>query len=255
MDIFSLENKVAVVTGSAQGMGKAIAKLLAGRGAKVALLDVLGDEIKAVVDEITGDGGRASSWEIDVSDRASVDRVFGEVSEKFGRIDILINNAGVFDPKPIWELEEDEWDKTININLKGQFLCAKRAALEMKKNNWGRIVNIASVASGQLGIGISGGSHYTSSKGGVLGLTETLAIELAPEGINVNAVSPGVIDTKMVDEAGFTDEAMAELLNGVPLKRKGTPEDIAYPVLFLASEESAYITGANLVVDGGWLAS
>ena len=143
----------------------------------------------------------------------------------------------------------------LDINLKGQFFCAKQAAKEMAKNKWGRIINIASVASGQVGVGISGGAHYTASKGGVIGLTETLAIEWAELGINVNAVAPGAIDTPMIQEAKLPEEALKAMLNQVPLKRIGRAEEVSALVVFLASEEASYITGATFYVDGGWLAA
>ena len=143
----------------------------------------------------------------------------------------------------------------ININLKGQFLCAQRAAKEMAKNKWGRIVNIASVASGQVGVGIAGGVHYTASKGGIIGMTETLAIEWAPLGITVNVIGPGAIDTPMVSAAQIPKEAFAGMLAKIPLKRMGRPEEIAAAGVFLASPEASYVTGATLFVDGGWLAA
>ena len=191
---------------------------------------------------------------MDVSNAQEVDGVFGEVAAKFGRLDILINNAGI-EPKTAAELTEAEWERMININLKGQFLCAQRAAKEMAKNKWGRIVNIASVASGQVGVGIAGGVHYTASKGGIIGMTETLAIEWAPLGITVNVIGPGAIDTPMVSAAQIPKEAFAGMLAKIPLKRMGRPEEIAAAGVFLASPEASYVTGATLFVDGGWLAA
>ncbi|MBI4193168.1 MAG: SDR family oxidoreductase [Candidatus Colwellbacteria bacterium] len=134
-------------------------------------------------------------------------------------------------------------------------MCAQRAAREMAKHNWGRIINIASIASGQVGVGIAGAAHYTASKGGVLGMTETLAVELAPFGITVNAIAPGAIDTPMVQAAQIPEEAMKALLSSVPLKRIGRPEEVAAAAVFFASEEASYVTGATLYVDGGWLAA
>ncbi len=170
-------------------------------------------------------------------------------------MDILVNNAGIYAPKPALLLTEEEWDKTIDVNLKGQFLCAQRAAKEMAKNKWGRIINIASIASGQVGIGIMGGAHYTASKGGIIGMTETLAIEFAPLGINVNVIGPGAIDTPMVQAAQMPKEVMDGLVQRIPLKRIGKPEEVSAMVVFLASEESSYVTGATFHVDGGWLAT
>ncbi len=252
--MFDLTNKVALVTGARRGMGKSHALALAKQGAKVAVTDISQEECQLVVDEIKSMGGEAIALKMDVSNKADVDAVFNEVVKQFGRLDILVNNAGIFAPKAALELTEEDWDKTISINLKGEFLCAQRAAKEMAKNNWGRIINIASIASGGVGVGISGGAHYTASKGGIIGMTETLADEWAPMGINVNAIGPGAIDTPMVSGA-LTKEATDALLAGVPLKRIGKPEEVSAAVVFLASEEASYITGATFYVDGGWLAA
>lgn len=252
--MFELKNKVALVTGARRGMGKAHALTLAKQGARVAVTDINLNDCQKVADEIKAAGGDAVAYKLDVSNAAEVDAVVSQVAKQYGRLDILVNNAGIYDPKPALELTEDDWEKTIQINLKGQFLCAQRAAREMAKNKWGRIINIASVASGQVGVGIAGGAHYTASKGGIIGLTETLAVEWAPLGITVNAIGPGAIDTPMVAGAGFTPEALAGLLARVPLKRMGRPEEISALVVFLASEEASYVTGATCFADGGWLA-
>ena len=204
---------------------------------------------------IKAKGGEAICLKMDVSKKSDVDAGFDEVIKQFGRLDILVNNAGIFAPKPALLLTEEEWDKTIDINLKGQFLCAQRAAKEMAKNKWGRIINIASVASGQVGVGIMGGVHYTASKGGVIGMTETMAIEFAPLGITVNVIGPGAIDTPMIQAAQIPKEAMDGMIQRIPLKRIGRPEEISAMVVFLASEESSYVTGATFYVDGGWLAT
>jgi len=252
--MFDLKNKVALVTGARRGMGKADALALAAQGAKVAVTDIDLAECQVVVNEIKAKGGEAAAFKMDVSSAAEVDQVITAVVAQFGRLDILVNNAGIYAPKPALDLTEADWEKTIAINLKGQFLCAQRAAREMAKNKWGRIVNIASVASGQIGVGIAGGAHYTASKGGGLGMTETLADEWAALGINVNAIAPGAIDTPMVSASQIPKEAMDALLAKVPLKRIGRPEEVAAAVVFLVSEEASYITGATLYVDGGWLA-
>jgi len=251
--MFELHNKVALVTGGRQGMGKADALLLAKQGAKVVVTDVELEGCQMVVNEIIAGGGEAVAFVMDVANKAEVEAVFDAVIEKYGRLDILVNNAGIYHSTAALELGEEEWSKLININLKGQFFCAQRAAKEMAKNGWGRIINIASIASGQTGVGIAGGLHYTASKGGVVAMTETMAIEFAPLGVNVNCIAPGAIDTPMAHAADMPKEAMAGLIGRLPLKRMGTPEEIAAAVLFLASEEASYITGALLHVDGGWL--
>lgn len=236
-------------------MGKSHALTLAKQGAKVAVTDIDLNECQAVVAEIKQNGGEAAAFKMDVSNAAEVNQVFDAVISQFGRLDVLVNNAGIYLSKPALELTEEEWEQTIHINLKGQFLCAQRAAREMAKNKWGRIINISSVASGQTGIGIAGGAHYTASKGGVIGMTETLAVEWAPLGINVNVVAPGAIDTPMVQAAQIPKEAMDAMLQHVPLKRIGRSEEVSAMVAFLASEEASYITGATFYVDGGWLAA
>ncbi len=253
--MFNLKDKVALVTGARRGMGRADAVALAKQGAKVVVTDIDLVECKEVVEEIDKNNGEAIALKMDVTDKKEIDEVFDKVVQEYGRVDILINNAGIYSPKPALDLSEEEWDKMIRVNLTGQFLCAQRAAKEMTKNEWGRIINIASVASGQTGVGIAGGAHYTASKGGVLGMTETLAIELAEYGITVNAIAPGAIDTPMIKDAGIDEKALEGLLTKVPLKRVGTPEEIAAMVIYLASEESSYSTGAVFYVDGGWLAS
>lgn len=253
--MFDLTEKVALVTGGRRGMGKSHALALSHQGATVVVTDIDQTECQAVVDEIAGAGGVARCYEMDVSSAERVDDIITNVVEEFGRLDILVNNAGIYEPKPALELTEDEWERTIHINLKGQFLCAQRAARAMQKNAWGRIVNISSVASGQVGVGIAGGAHYTASKGGVIALTETLASEWAPLGILVNSVAPGAIDTPMASVKDIPNDILEATLAKIPLKRFGKPEEVAALVVFLASEESSYITGATFYVDGGWLAA
>ena len=253
--MFNLQGKVALVTGARRGMGKAHALALAAQGATVVITDVNQSECEFVADEVRTKGGETTCHKLDVSNKADVDRVFDEVIAKYGRLDILVNNAGIYQPKPFLEMTEEEWDRTIDINLKGEFLCAQRAAKEMAKNKWGRIINIASIASGGVGVGIAGGAHYTASKGGIIGMSETLAIELAPFGITVNVIGPGAIDTPMVGAASLPKEVMDAMLAGVPMKRMGRPEEVSAAVVFLASDEASYVTGATLYVDGGWLAA
>jgi len=254
--MFDLTGKIALVTGAKRGMGRAHALALAGQGAKVVVTNRSVEGCQAVVDEIISKGGEAVCFGMDVTNKAEVEQVFDEVIKKFGRLDILVNNAGIYAPKPALELTEEEWEKTIHVNLKGQFLCAQRAAKEMARNKWGRIINISSIASGGVGIGFAGAAHYAASKGGIIGMTETLAAEWAELGINVNVIAPGAIDTPMVREPGkeLTGELAEEIVQRVPLKRIGKPEEVSAMVVFLASEEASYVTGATFYVDGGWLA-
>lgn len=253
--MFNLNGKVALVTGARRGMGRTHALLLAEQGAKVVITDINITECELVADEVRTKGGDVICFEMDVSNRANVESVFDQVIEKYGRLDILVNNAGIYQSKPFLEMSEADWNRTIDINLKGYFFCAQRAAKEMMKNKYGRIINIASIASGGVGVGIAGGAHYTASKGGIIGMTETLAVELAPFGITVNAIGPGAIDTPMVQAASLPKEVMDAMLSGVPLKRMGRPEEVSSAVVFLASDEASYVTGATLYVDGGWLAA
>ncbi len=255
--MFELKDKIALVTGARQGMGKSHALVLAGQGAKVVVTNRTIEGCQEVVDEIISKGGEAVCFGMDVTNKAEIDNVFDEVVKKYGRLDILVNNAGIYVPKPALEMTEEEWDMMIDINLKGQFLCAQRAAKEMMKNKWGRIINISSIASGGAGIGFFGAAHYAASKGGIIGMTETLATEWADLGINVNAIGPGAIDTPMVRQPGkeIGKETNEEIMSRVPLKRIGKPEEISAMVVFLASEEASYVTGATFYVDGGWLAS
>ncbi len=253
--MFTLYGKIALITGAGSGMGRADAIALASQGAKVILTGRKQSDCDAVAEEIDAQGGESYAYHMDVSKKDEIDAVFDTVVSHFGRVDILVNNAGIFKPKPALDITEEEWDEMLAINLKGQFLCAQRAAREMRKNKWGRIINISSIASGGTGIGIAGAAHYTASKGGVLGMTETLADEWAQYGITVNAIAPGAIDTPMVKASNMPKEAMQTMLAHIPLGRMGKPEEISAAVVFLASEEASYITGATLCVDGGWLSS
>lgn len=253
--MFDLTGKVALVTGARRGMGRAHALALAKQGATVAITDVNAKDCQPVIEEIKGLGGKGACFKMDVSNPKEVNKVFTAVVKMFGRLDILVNNAGIYFSKPALELTERDWDKMIDINLKGQFFCAQRAAKEMAKNKWGRIINIASVASGQVGVGIAGGAHYTASKGGIIGMSETLAVEWAPLGITVNVIGPGAIDTPMAQAVDMPKPVLDALMSRIPLKRMGKSEEVSAAVVFLASAEASYVTGATLFVDGGWLAS
>jgi len=252
--MFSLKNKVALVTGARRGIGKGIALALAEAGAKVVVTDIDEKECQEVVKEIEKLGSKGLAKKLDVTNKKEVEEAVKLAVDKFGKLDILVNNAGICPFKPFLELTEEDWDKVLDINLKGYFFCAQAAAKEMVKQKWGRIINIASVAMGQIGIGFPNIVHYVASKGGVAGMTEALAVELAPFNINVNAIAPGVIETKMAEPV-ISDPAVREAtLKRVPKARVGQPKDIAQAVVYLASEEADYVTGVILVVDGGWLA-
>ncbi len=236
-------------------MGKSHAIALAKQGVKVVVTDIDQADCQKVVDEIKNFNGEAIAFKLDVSDKSEVDSVVAEIVKKFGQLDILVNNAGICQFKPFLELSEEDWDRTIDINLKGEFLCAQAAAKVMKEKKGGAIVNIASVAMGQQGIGMPNIAHYCASKGGVAAMTEALATELAPFNIRVNAIAPGMIETPMIDVVKSDPKMLEAMLQRVPLKRVGRPEEISELVVFLASDSSSYMTGAVVVIDGGWLAT
>lgn len=250
-----LKNKVAIITGARRGMGRAHALALAGAGAKVVVADISQEDCEKVVKEIEKNRGEAMAVKCDVSKKSEVENLVKSAVDKWGKIDILINNAGICQFKPFLDLTEEDWDRTIDINLKGYFLCAQTAAKEMVKQKSGVIINVASIAMGQVGVGFSTLAHYCASKGGIVGLTETLAIELAPHNIRVNAVAPGAIDTPMVDSLKADSKTMEGTLARIPMHRMGRSGEVANLVLFLASDESSYMTGSTVVVDGGWLAN
>lgn len=242
-----LEGKVALVTGASRGIGREIALELAREGVSVAV-NYAGSEAKAleVVDEIKAMGQDAFAIQADVSNSESVNEMVKETIERFGKLDILVNNAGITKDNLLMRMKESEWDDVININLKGVFLCTKAVTRQMMKQRSGRIINISSI------VGVSGNpgqANYVAAKSGVIGLTKTSAKELSSRGITVNAVAPGFITTDMTDK--LNEDVKTEMLKQIPLARFGEPKDIARTVVFLASEDSAYMTGQTLHVDGG----
>lgn len=252
--MFDLTGKVAFVTGASSGIGKASAIALADQGAKVAVAARRIDRLNALVEEIKAKGHEALAVQMDVTKKEDILNAINQTVQAYSRLDILVNNAGVAEFVPFLDMTEQQWDKTIDTNLKGYFLVAQEAAREMAKNTWGRIINIASIASGGVGVGFPSVAHYCASKGGIVAMTEALADELAPMGILVNCIGPGVIETEMTQDI-LKDPAQAKVfLSRVPLKRAGKPEEIAGAVVYLASNESSYTTGSTLYIDGGWLA-
>ncbi|OGM15708.1 hypothetical protein A2V56_05605 [Candidatus Woesebacteria bacterium RBG_19FT_COMBO_42_9] len=255
MAMFDLTGKYAFVTGSSRGIGSGIALALAKQGANVAVNCVTNlEKCDLISNEIKNIGRDSFSTQADVSKKDQVQNIFNQVREKWGRLDILVNNAGVIDYSDFENITEESWDRVLDINLKGQFLCAQEAVKLMKTNNWGRIINIASISSGGVGIGFKSISHYTASKGGVVALTENMAIELAKYGINVNAIAPGAIESDMSNALRSDENLIKETLKNIPKGRIGKPEDIGAAAVFLASNEADYITGTVIYVDGGWLA-
>ncbi len=249
-----LKDKVAIITGARRGMGRTHALALAKEGAKVVVSDISLEDCQKVVDEIKSAGGEGIAVKCDVAKKQEVEKMIKETLKKFGKIDILVNNAGIASFKPFLEMTEEEWDRTLDINLKGYFLCAQACAKEMAKQKSGVMINIASVAMGQTGIGFPTLVHYCASKGGIVGMTEALAAELAPYNIRVNAIAPGLIETPMIDPIKQDSKAMEAMLTRVPMRRVGKPEEVSELVSFLASDKSSYITGSVMVIDGGWLA-
>ena len=247
-----LENKVALISGGARGMGAAEAKLFAQEGAKVVIGDVLdeeGHQTEATINEV---GGECLFVHLDVTDETSWGKAVEEAVDRFGKLDILVNNAGVGGGRGMVEdTTVESWDRIMNINAKGVFLGTKAAIPEMRRAGGGSIINISSVY-GLVGSG--GSSAYHASKGAVRLLTKSTAIQYAAEGIRANSVHPGIIETPMTEAIMSDAERNQRWINNTPAGRRGKPEDVAYGVLFLASDESSFMTGSELVIDGGFTA-
>jgi 3-oxoacyl-[acyl-carrier protein] reductase len=240
-----LDARVALVTGASRGIGRAIALTLAARGATV-VAAARGDNARGTVDAIAAAGGKADAASVDVTDAASVGKAVADALGKYGRLDVLVNNAGMAKDQLMLRMKRDDWDSVIAVNLTAAFTCVQAVLKTMVKQRSGRIITITSVV-GQAGN--AGQANYAASKAGLIGFTKALALELAPRNITVNAVAPGMIDTDMTRAIGAqAHEAWTER---IPLQRLGTPEDVAGAVAFLASDEAAYITGQVLAVNGG----
>lgn len=240
------QGKVAIVTGASRGIGRSIALLLAAKGAKIVAVDVNEEGTSALVNEIKASGGDAVGVQGNVTVADDAEKMVDKAVEAFGRLDILINNAGITRDGLLLRMKDEDWDAVLNVNLKGAFLCTRAAAKVMTKQRYGRIINIASVV-GQMGN--TGQANYCASKAGIIGLTKSNARELARRSVTVNAVAPGFIATDMTD--ALPDKVKQELLAQIPLERLGSADDIAHAVLFLAAEASAYITGQVIAVNGG----
>lgn len=256
-----LENRTALITGGGRGIGRAIALKLASEGAKVAVADIVKRTAEAVATEIDPDGKRAMAVQVDVTDRTQVLAMVGKVAEALGPIDIFFNNAGVIRIQEFLEIEEEEWDRVLNINLKGVFLCGQAVGRHMVDNPTNsltrKIINTASLASF---VGTTDMAPYCASKAGVMSLTRSMSLALAEHNITVNALAPGIVDTDMwtlIDEqrseaAGVAaGEPMRKRVASIPLKRAATADDIANVASFLASSDSDYITGQTYQIDGG----
>ncbi len=250
-----VDQKTALITGAACGIGKATAHLLAQEGAKVAVTDVNDKEGKSLVDEINATGGSAKYWHLDTSDEDNVQKVFSEVAREFGSIDILVNNAGIAGvEKPTHEISKEEWEKLMSINVTGVFLCTKHVIPYMQKASAGSIINLSSIY-GLVGAGDL--PPYHASKGAVRLMSKNDALIYAKDKIRINSVHPGFIQTPLVDalaeESPEGPKAFKSRLDSLhPIGHIGEPEDIAYGILYLASDESKFLTGSELVIDGGY---
>jgi len=248
-ELFDLKGKVAIVTGASRGLGRGMAIGLARAGANVVVTDIL--DTKETVDEVKKLGREALGIKVNVTKKSDVEAMVQQTLEKFGMVDILVNNAGILRIEPTEDMKEEDWDKVLAINLKGQFLCAQEVGKHMIKQKSGKIINMSSIA-GKFGNPQS--AAYNASKAGVILLTKTLAIDWGKHNIQVNAICPGAFYTPMTEES-FKDENLVQMIKtSVPLGRYGEPEDLVGTVIYLASEASNYVTGHALVVDGGWTA-
>lgn len=241
-----LSGRIALITGSGQGIGKAVALELAKQGAKIVTNDVTGCCADDTLEEVRGLGSDGLAITADVSDPEQVDAMIKQIVETFGQLDILVNNAGTTRDNLIIRMDEDDWDLIMRVNLKSAWLCSKAVIRQMMKKRYGRIINMSSV-SGLAGQ--AGQTNYSASKAGLIGLTKALAREVASRGITVNAVAPGFVKTKLTEN--LPKDILDGLVNNIPLGRWGTVEDIANAVVFLASDQASYITGHVLSVDGG----
>ena len=240
-----LKDRVAIVTGGARGIGEAIAELFAKEGAKVIIIDLL-PQGKEVAERINNNGGAASYQSISVTDKPAIEALFQNINEEYGKIDILINNAGITKDRTLEKMSLEEWDAVIEVNLKGVFICTQAVAPYMKANNYGRIVSAAS----NVGLrGNFGQTNYAATKAGVIAMSKTWTMELGKYGITANAVAPGFTLTDMV--AKIPEEHLEKIKASIPLKIAAQPIDIAYGYLYLASDEAKFVSGICLTIDGG----
>ena len=244
--MFDLNNKVAIITGASQGIGRTIALVFAKSGANVICIARSESKIKELCLEITDQGGQASPIACDVGDGDAFANAIKSVTNEYGKLDILINNAGITRDALLMRMNDTQWDEVLNTNLKGAFHGMKSAIRPMMKNKYGRIINITSI------VGLTGNpgqANYAASKAGLIGMTQSIAKEVGTRGITVNCIAPGWIDTEMTVD--LPEDSKKDLLDRIPIGKIGTPEDIAHAAVFLASDEASYITGQTITVDGG----
>lgn len=247
-----LQHKVALITGGGTGIGAEIARMFAVEGAQVVICGRREKPLKDVVDEIDQSGGEAIYCITDVSSQNQIQEMLRTAKLKFGPIDVLVNNAGIYIPDDVTSTSEEEWDRVMDIDAKGVYLMSKAVLPDMIKNGNGKIINIASIAGL---FGFEKSAAYCAAKGAVVNLTREMALDYAPKGICVNAIAPGVIDTDMTKPFLENEQAKQGFLSKTPVGRVGTPQDIANAAVYLASEESNFVVGQTLVVDGGWTIS
>lgn len=248
-DLFDLEGKVAIVTGASQGLGKAISIGLSKKGAKVVAADI--KDTSETIQEIKRNKGESIGIKVDISDKSDVESMVNKTMDEYGKIDILVNNAGILRMEDAETMSKEDWDKVINVNLTGQFLCAQAVGTQMIQQKNGKIINISSIA------GLSGYANsavYSASKGGVLLMTKTLAVEWAEYNINVNSICPGVFETGMTGDLLEDEDFKKMIKENVPLGRHAEPKELVGTVIFLSSKASDYMTGSSIVIDGGWTA-
>ena len=244
--MFSLQNKIAIVTGASQGIGKTTAELFSRSGAHVVCIARNEEKIKDLVNTISKNGHSASYISCDISDGNLFQNTINSIISDYGKIDILINNAGITRDSLVLRMKDHQWDEVLNTNLKGAFYGTKSVLRSMMKNKYGRIINITSIVGLQ---GNSGQSNYSASKAGLIGFSQSVAKEVASRGITINCIAPGWIETEMTND--LPQDTKSEIIKNIPIGMTGTTEDIAYTALFLASKESKYITGQTITVDGG----
>lgn len=246
--MFEFKDKVVLVTGSARGIGKSIAEHFAEKGAQLIIIDLIEDAINETVHEMNSKGYKAVGIKCDITSEDEVKQLMKDVYERFASIDVLINNAGITADTLLIRMNKNDWDKVLNVNLTGTFICTQKAVKYMMKQRSGKIVNLSSVIGF---IGNFGQANYAATKGGIIAFTKSVAKEMASRNINVNAIAPGFIQSDMTDK--LPEEIQQKYLENIPMKRFGTPDDVAKLALFLCSSFADYITGQTIIIDGGMI--